>query len=119
MRSVLAPAGEVVTVFDALRAGRLVGAASLAAMLTPVPMTARGMDWLFQQKGYVLGLMIGPAPRYGVLARHGGGGPGYSAGVLTADAGGRRATAVALANTDTPELGMQVAAALLAAAWTG
>ena len=78
MRSVLAPAGEVAAVFDALRAGRLVGAGSLAAMLTPVAVAAPGMDWLFQEKGYGLGLMIGRTSRYGVLAGHGGGGASCS-----------------------------------------
>ena len=114
MRSVLAPAGEVAAVFDALRRGQLLGAASLAAMMTPV--IAPGTDWLFREKSYGLGLMLDRTSRYGVLAGHGGGGPGYSSGVLTGEAGGRMVTAAALANTDAPELGMRVAAAMLEAA---
>ncbi len=117
MRSVLAPAGEVAAVFDALRGGRLVDAGSLTAMLTPVQ--APGTDWLFREKGYGLGLMVDRASRHGVLAGHGGGGPGYSSGVLTGHAGGRLVTAAALANTDAPELGMRIAAAMMEAAWTG
>jgi len=38
--------------------------------------------------------------------------------VLTGHAGGRLVTA-ALTNTDAPELGMRVAAAMMEAAWTG
>jgi D-alanyl-D-alanine carboxypeptidase len=117
MRSVLAPAGEVAAVFDALGGGRLLGAASLAAMMTPV--IAPGTDWLFGEKGYGLGLMLDRTSRYGVLAGHGGGGPGYSSGVLTGEVGGRMVTAAALANTDGRELGMRIAAAMLEAAWTG
>ena len=116
MRSVLAPAAEVAAVFDALRAGRLVGAASLAAMLTPV--IAPGTDWLAQEKGYGLGLMVDRKSRYGVLTGHGGGGPGYSSGVLTGHIGGRLVTAAALANTDRPELGRRMAATMLEAMWT-
>ncbi len=116
MRSVLAPVAEVAAVFDALRGGRLVNAASLAAMLTPV--LAPGTDWLFREKGYGLGLMIDRTSRYGVLAGHGGGGPGYSSGVLTGHIGGRLVTAAVLANTDAPELGMRMAAAMLEAVWT-
>ena len=113
MRSVLAPAGEVAAVFDALRGGRLLGAASLAAMMMPV--IVPGTDWLCQEKGYGLGLMVDRASRYGVLAGHGGGGPGYSSGVLTGEVGGRMVTAAALANTDAPELGRRIAAAMLEA----
>jgi len=39
--------------------------------------------------------------------------------VLTGHAGGRLVTAAALANTDAPEFGMRVAAAMMEAAWTG
>ncbi len=116
MRSVLAPAAEVAAVFDALRAGWLLGAASLAAMLTPV--LAPGTDWLFRENGYGLGLMIDRTSRYGVLAGHGGGGPGYSSGVLTGHIGGRLVTVAVLANTDAPELGRRMAAAMLEAVWT-
>lgn len=116
MRSMLAPAGEVAAVFDALLGGRLVSAESLAAMLTPV--IVPGTDWLCREKGYGLGLMVDRASRYGVLAGHGGGGPGYSSGVLTGKVGGRLVTAAALANTDAPELGRRIAAAMLEACWT-
>ncbi len=116
MRSVLAPAAEVAAVFDALRGGRLVGAASLAAMLTPVMVP--GTDWMCREKSYGLGLMIDRASRHGVLAGHGGGGPGYSSGVLTGHVRGRLMTAAALANTDAPDLGRRMAAAMLEAAWT-
>jgi len=116
-RSVLAPAGVAAAVFDALRGGRLLGAASLAAMMTPV--IAPGTDWLFREKGYGLGLMLDRTSRHGVLAGHGGGGPGYSSGVLTGEVGGRMVTAAALANTDGRELGMRIAAAMLEACWTG
>lgn len=116
MRSVLAPVAEVAAVFDALRAGRLLGAASLAAMLTPVMVP--GTDWMCREKGYGLGLLIDRTSRYGLLAGHGGGGPGYSSGVLTGHIRGRLVTAAALANTDAPDLGRRMAAAMLEAAWT-
>ena len=116
MRSVLAPAVEVAAVFDALRGGRLLGAASLEAMMM-TPVIVPGTDWLCQEKGYGLGLMVDRTSRYGVLAGHGGGGPGYSSGVLTGEVGGRIVTAAALANTDAPELGRRIAAAMMKASW--
>ena len=113
MRSVLAPVGEVAAVFDALRGGRLLGAWSLAAMMTPV--IVPGTDWMCVEKGYGLGLMVDRQSRFGVLAGHGGGGPGYSSGVLTGEAGGRMVTVAVLANTDGEDLGRRVAAAVLQA----
>ncbi len=65
---------------------------------------------LFRQPAYGLGLMIDPRARYGVIAGHGGGGPGYAAGALhVPDVHGRRITSVALANRDQPDLGLQIA----------
>ena len=103
------------TLFDALRGGRLLRAASLEAMMTPV--IVPGTDWLCQEKGCGLGLMVDRTSRYGVLAGHGGGGPGYSSAVLTGEVGERIVTAAALANTDAPELGRRTTVAMLEAAW--
>jgi len=80
---------------------------------------APGTDWLFAEKGYGLGLMLDRTSRYGVLAEHGRGGPGYSSRVLTGEVGGGMVTAAPLANTNGRELGMRIAAAMLEACWTG
>jgi D-alanyl-D-alanine carboxypeptidase len=54
--------------------------------------------------------MIDRASRFGIMAGHGGGGPGYSAGALTLpDARGHRITSIALANSDHDDLGLQIA----------
>ena len=60
----------------------------------------------------------GHPTRHAVLAGHGGGGPGYSSGVLTGHIRGRLAMAAALANTDAPDPRRRMAAAMLEAAWT-
>lgn len=60
---------------------------------------------------------IAVAARRG-LAGHGGG-LGYSSGVLARKVGGGMVTAASLANINAPELGMQIAAAMVEAAWTG
>ena len=64
----------------------------------------------FRQPAYGLGVMIDRRSRYGVMAGHGGGGPGYSAGALhIPDAHGRRITSIALANCDQGDTGLMLA----------
>jgi len=105
---VVGTAPELARVVDGIFTGQLLHAHSLAAMLEPV--FVPGTHPLFRQPAYGLGLMIDPRARYGVIAGHGGGGPGYSAGALhVPDVHGRRITSVALANRDQPDLGLRTA----------
>ena len=112
-------AAERLGVADALRAARhmprrLVGPASPDAMLDAIPV--EGPHWLFRDPGYGLGLMIDRSRPAGRLAGHGGEGPGYSAGALCFAPGhGPRVTAVALANTESHDLGLRLAWGLIAA----
>jgi D-alanyl-D-alanine carboxypeptidase len=98
---------ETARMFDGIFGG-LVPENRLAEMLVPV--RVRVEHPLFKEPGYGLGLMIDPASPYGLLAGHGGGGPGYSAGALVLpDVRGRRISAAAIANRDQPDLGLQIA----------
>lgn len=93
---------------DGLLSGGLLSAASRVAMLQAVDVPVQHP--FFRQPGYGLGLMIDQGSRYGVLAGHGGGGPGYAAGALhLPDAGGRRITCAALANSDQGDAGLRAA----------
>ena len=67
----------------------------------------------FVEPSYGLGLMTDPGSPYGLVAGHGGGGPGYSAGAFHfPNVGGRRVTTVALANSDRGDVGVRIAFAL-------
>jgi hypothetical protein len=82
-------------------------------MLEAVPVD--GPHWLFHEPGYGLGLMIDRSRPADRLAGHGGEGPGYSAGALSfAPERGPRVTAVALANTETHDLGLRLVWGLIA-----
>lgn len=108
---VISTAPEIAHIFEALFAGRLLDDSSLAAMLEPVPVPAEHP--LFSQPAYGLGLMIDSGSPYGLVAGHGGGGPGYSTGAIhLPDVNGRRVTSVALANADHGDLGLPIAFAL-------
>jgi D-alanyl-D-alanine carboxypeptidase len=109
---VIATAGELARLFDALFAGVLLPEKLLAAMLAPT-LVPHPHFW-FRQPSYGLGLMMDGQSHYGVSAGHGGGGPGYSVGALhCTDAGGHGVTAVALVNQDASDLGMRIACALV------
>ncbi len=96
---VTATALDLARFLDRLIGGELIGAASLAEMTTPVPVTA-SHPWM-EKPSYGLGLMMDPANRFGAVAGHTGGGPGYStAAYQFPDVRGRRVTAVALVNRD-------------------
>jgi hypothetical protein len=111
--AVVGRAADAALALDGLMAGRLVGPASLDAMLEAVPVD--GPHWLFGEPGYGLGLMIDRSRPAGRLAGHGGEGPGYSAGALCFAPGHRpRVTAVALANTESHDLGLRLAWGLIA-----
>lgn len=110
---VISTAAELARLIDAILTGTLLSPASRAAMLTPVLVPHQHP--LFQQPAYGLGLMIDPQSAYGVMAGHGGGGPGYSAGALhVPGAHGHTITSVALANRDQPDLGLRIAFTLIA-----
>jgi D-alanyl-D-alanine carboxypeptidase len=110
---VIAAASDLASINDAIFSSRLLGPESRAAMLEAIPVQVKHP--LFQQPGYGLGVMIDMASQFGILAGHGGGGPGYSAGVVhLPDVHGRRITAAALANCDQGELGLQAAFQLAA-----
>jgi D-alanyl-D-alanine carboxypeptidase len=105
---VVATAPELATVIDALFSGHLLAAPGLAAMLEPVLVPYQHP--FFQQPAYGLGVMIDPQSQYGLIAGHGGGGPGYSAGALhIPNVHGRRITSIVLANRDQDELGLRMA----------
>ena len=64
----------------------------------------------FRQPAYGLGVMIDALSPYGLVAGHGGGGPGYSIGAFHfADVNGRSVTSVVLANRDQDDIGLQIA----------
>lgn len=105
---VAATAPELAMFVDALFGGRLVPPHLLAEMLQGVEVP-ESHDW-FTRATYGLGLMIDPASRFGLVAGHGGGGPGYSAGAFHfSDVAGHRVTSVALANRDQGDLGLEIA----------
>jgi D-alanyl-D-alanine carboxypeptidase len=99
---------ELTKIFDAVLAGPLLSQASRQSMLEGVDVPVKHP--FFQQPAYGLGIMIDRASAYGLMAGHGGGGPGYSAGVLhLPNASGRRITGAALVNGDEGDLGMELA----------
>jgi len=112
---VISTASELACIFEALFTGQLLTPALLAEMLTPVPVPVPGTHPLFGQPGYGLGVMMDSGSWYGVVAGHGGEGPGYAVGALhLPSVGGHRVTSVALTNRDRGDLGLQVALALVA-----
>ncbi|MDQ3654656.1 MAG: beta-lactamase family protein [Chloroflexota bacterium] len=85
--------------FDLLFGGEWLGAESLDAMTTPVPVTT-SHPWM-TKPSYGLGLMMDPANRFGAVAGHTGGGPGYAtAAYRFPDVHGHQVTSVALVNRD-------------------
>jgi D-alanyl-D-alanine carboxypeptidase len=96
---VTATASGLVRFLDLLFEGDLMGPASLDAMMIPVPVTT-SHQWM-SSPSYGLGLMMDPANRFGTVAGHSGGGPGYStAAYRFPDVHGHRVTAVTLVNRD-------------------
>jgi D-alanyl-D-alanine carboxypeptidase len=105
---VISTAPELVRIIDAVLDGRLVPPALLPEMLRP---TRVPVDHpLFAEPSYGLGVMLDPGSPHGIVAGHGGGGPGYSVGALHfPNVGGRRVTTVALANSDRGDVGLPIA----------
>lgn len=96
---VVGTAPELARFVDALFAGEVVGADSLREMLETVPV-GQVHPWM-TTPSYGLGLMIDSDNRFGMVAGHTGGGPGYStAAYHFPDMQGGRVTSVALVNRD-------------------
>lgn len=105
---VISTALDLARAVDGLLSAGLLSAASRAAMLQAVDVPVQHP--FFRRPGYGLGVMIDQESRYGRLAGHGGGGPGYSAGVLhLPDAYGRCITSAALVNSDQGDAGLRAA----------
>ncbi|NLE44455.1 MAG: beta-lactamase family protein [Chloroflexi bacterium] len=105
---VISTASDLALVIDALFTGRLITSQSRDAMFEAVDVAVDAP--FFRHPSYGLGVMIDHESRYGVMAGHGGGGPGYSAGALDLpDVHGRWVTSVALANRDGNDLGLEMA----------
>ena len=102
-----ATALELARFFDLLSGGDLLGAGSLDEMTTPVPVTT-SHPWM-TKPSYGLGLMMDPANRFGVVAGHTGGGPGYStAAYRFPDVHGHRITSVTLVNQDGSDIATDI-----------
>ena len=114
---VISTAPETARLFHALFAGHLLPPHLLAQMVVPVPVPVTHP--LFVRPSYGLGLMLDPDSPYGLIAGHGGGGPGYDTAALHfADVGGREVVAVVLANAGRP-LAMDLAFRLVEQLQTG
>ena len=99
---VASTAHETALMLDAVVNGRLISAASHRAMLRPTDVP--GEHPPFRRPAYGLGLMLDAASPAGLLAGHGGGGPGFATAafhVQLHDDDGPRLTAVALTNSST------------------
>lgn len=109
---VVSTASELAGIFEALFTNQLLSPALLPSMLDFVHVP--GQHPFFTQQTYGLGLMIDPQSRYGQIAGHGGGGPGYSTAALHfPNVAGHRVTSVALANREQHDLGMRIAFSLV------
>jgi D-alanyl-D-alanine carboxypeptidase len=96
---VASTAADLARFVELLFLGRVVGPGSLSAMLEAEPVGERH-PWM-TAPSYGLGLMIDPANRFGCVAGHTGGGPGYStAAYHFPDVAAHRVTSVALVNRD-------------------
>lgn len=105
---VVATAPELARFVEMLFGGGIVEQNSLTAMLTAerVPDTHPWMT----TPSYGLGLMIDLSNRFGLVAGHTGGGPGYStAAYHFPDVGGHRVTSVALVNRDGSDIATDIA----------
>ena len=104
---VIGTATELARFIDALFGGSVVRPESLAMMLDAIPV-GEAHRWM-EAPSYGLGLMIDPESRFGLVAGHTGGGPGYStAAYRFSDVNRRRVTAVALVNRDGSDLATDI-----------
>lgn len=104
---VLSSASDLARLTEAIFAGRCFDPALLPELLSAVEVG--GEHPVFARPAYGLGVMQdGPEP--GGLAGHGGGGPGFSAGVLSLPGPAEwRVTACALVNQDRSDAGLLLA----------
>lgn len=105
---VASTAAETARFLFALLGGALLSPASLGAMLTPVRVPIASHP-LFREPSYGLGVMIDPAAEGGILVGHGGGGPGFSLGVLGLMSGQGIVTASGMANSEQGDIGLPLA----------
>jgi D-alanyl-D-alanine carboxypeptidase len=99
---------ELAAIVEALFTSELLDESSLATMLEPVPVAVEHS--FLSQPAYGLGLMLDAASPHGIVAGHGGIGPGYSIGALyLSHVAGRRVTSVVFANRDRGDLGLRIA----------
>jgi D-alanyl-D-alanine carboxypeptidase len=109
---VISTAGELARMAEAILAGGMLGAEMRAEMLRSVRVPVEHP--LFREPGYGLGVMLDTASPWGLMAGHGGGGPGYSAGVLhLPDWNGHSVTCAALVNNDRGDWGLKLAFTVL------
>ncbi len=104
---VVATAGELARFVQALFGGQLLSAQMVEQMVEPVivPATHPHMG----QPAYGLGFMLDAQPARGLVAGHGGGGPGYAtAAFYFSDSAQRDVVVVALVNCDRGNLGMEI-----------
>lgn len=106
---VTSTAADIARFLFALLSGALLAPASLDAMLTPVRVPIARHP-LFREPSYGLGVMLDPAAEAGMLVGHGGGGPGFSLGVLGIVQDGRAIAAAGMANSDRGDIGLALAA---------
>lgn len=96
---VASTAADLARFIDVLFLRHVVGLGSLTAMLE-AKLVGERHPWM-TAPSYGLGLMIDPANRFGYVAGHTGGGPGYStAAYHFPDVAAHRVTSVALVNRD-------------------
>jgi D-alanyl-D-alanine carboxypeptidase len=108
---VISTAPELARIIESVFDGRLVPPGLLSEMLQPIRVP--GEHPPFVEPSYGLGVMLDPGSPFGLVAGHGGGGPGYSTGALHfPNVAGRRVTTVALANRDAGNVGLRIAFAL-------
>jgi D-alanyl-D-alanine carboxypeptidase len=105
---VISTVEDLAHIIDAIFAGRLVPPSLSPDMLAPIRVPFDHP--LFREPSYGLGVMLDPGSPFGVVAGHGGGGPGYSAGALHfPNVNGQRVTTVALVNSDRGDAGLSIA----------
>jgi CubicO group peptidase (beta-lactamase class C family) len=103
--------GELARFMEALFGGELLDEAMMAAMFEPQIVGASHAH--IGKPGYGLGVMVDADGTEGLVAGHGGGGPGYGAAAFAfEEVGERRVVAVALANGDRGDVAMAVVFAL-------
>jgi D-alanyl-D-alanine carboxypeptidase len=111
-------AQEVVRVLQAILEGHFFGPELCRAMLEPFVLG--GSHPVFPLRGYGLGWMIDASSENlsseNLKVGHGGGGPGFSVGVLHRQAGGITGTCVVWINRDGVDFGLEAADKLLGAA---